>query len=115
ELAAVTYQWNPMLLPAQIALARVDLAHALTAAAIERLRTAIAHAENEVDSAQPRLVEARLWLAAAQATAGDCDNARTGARAALLTLRQNHLDAHPLLVAALKATGEAKSCGNLLP
>ncbi|MEO8804325.1 MAG: tetratricopeptide repeat protein, partial [Rudaea sp.] len=114
ELAAVAYQWNPMLLPAQIALARVDLAHARVAAASERLRTAIAHAENEVDSTQPRLLEARLWLADAEAAAGSCDTARASAQATVLTVRKNHLETHPLLAAALKATADSKPCGSLV-
>lgn len=101
-----------MLLPAQIALARIDFAKARAPKAIDRLRAAIDHAESEVDPAQPRLLDARLWLASAQAIAGDCDTSRSGAKSAMLTVRQNHLDSHPLLAAALKAAAESKGCSS---
>jgi tetratricopeptide (TPR) repeat protein/predicted Ser/Thr protein kinase len=114
ELSETAYRWNPIVLPANIALARVELAASRAPAAVARLNTAIEHAQSEVDPAQPRLLDARLWLAVAQAGAGQCDIARSGVKATILSVQQNQLTHHPLLAAATKAIGEAKVCGALV-
>jgi serine/threonine protein kinase len=113
EIKAVSYRWNPLLLPAHIALAQSELASSHAPAAVERLQTAITQADAEVESTQPRLLEARIWLATAQAAAGHCEIAHSVARTTMSTLQQNHLVDHPLLVAALHAMADSRHCGVL--
>jgi serine/threonine-protein kinase len=107
------YRWNPLLLPAQTALARIDLDAGRTAEARQRLQAAIAHAGKPVAGTQPYLLAARLWLAVANARFGACAPAREEARRAL-GLGARPLSApHPLHAAALRAAQAAGGCGNL--
>ena len=81
EIAATSYAWSAVLLPAQIALARTEIRDRKPLAAIERLRQAIAHAKPQVNPQSLRLFDAQLWLAIALARAGDCAAARQQADA----------------------------------
>ncbi len=104
-------RWSPMLLRAHIALARVDLARGNARPAHERLRSANAHAENEMESTHPRLLEARLWLALADADAGDCERAKAGARAAGELVSEYHLHMHPMVATAAAQLQRDEQCG----
>lgn len=77
------YAFNPLLLPAHVALARVDLARKETGKARQRLQRAIAEAhKQQLPRHDVRLLDARLWLALAN-VATDCASAQRDAAAAL--------------------------------
>ncbi|MEO5625308.1 MAG: hypothetical protein ABIQ70_04800, partial [Dokdonella sp.] len=109
-----TYRWNPLLLPAQTALARIDLDAGRFGEAAQRLRSAIAHAGEPVAEAQPYLLAARLWLAVADARAGRCGTARDGAHHALVLSGRPLTAPHPLHAAAIRAARDAGTCGDFL-
>jgi serine/threonine-protein kinase len=109
-----TYRWNPLLLPAQTALARIDLDAGHIREASERLRTAIAHAGEPVSDTQPYLLAARLWLAVADARAGDCAHAREGAHRVLELSGRPLAVPHPLHLAAMRAARAAGACGDIV-
>jgi serine/threonine-protein kinase len=108
------YRWNPLLLPAQTALARIDLDAGHAGEAAQRLRTAIAHAGAPVAESQPHLVAARLWLAVADVRANACGTAHVDAQRALEQSGRPLSDPHPLHVAAIRAAHAAGPCGDLL-
>ncbi len=96
---------HPQMLQVQVLLARVDLADH-PRAAITRLQSAIADAAQELPATHPRLLEASLWLAAAQAQAGDCDAARQERAGTLAEVHAAALDKHPLVAKAAAAMTE---------
>ena len=110
EIDAQRDRWNALLLPAHIALARVDLLAGHDRAAADRLRSAIPGAASEVQTAQPHLIEARLWLAASEAAARDCERSRADAAAAQAAIDARGLGDHPLLAAARAQLRSAPSC-----
>jgi eukaryotic-like serine/threonine-protein kinase len=67
------YALNPLLLPAQVALARTELRAGHVDAAASRLASAITAAKLEIDPTHPRLLEAQLWLAVALRRSGECE------------------------------------------
>ncbi|MEO7326921.1 MAG: serine/threonine-protein kinase [Dokdonella sp.] len=109
-----TYRWNPLLLPAQTALARIDLDAGQVNEAAQRLRIAIGRAGEPVAESQPYLLAAHLWLAVADARAGSCVSAREGARRALELGGRPLSAVHPLHAAAVRAARAAGTCGDLL-
>jgi serine/threonine-protein kinase len=113
QLEQDAYRWNPLLLAANVALARIDLADSHTDRAADRLRSAIEHAGDSLEPTQPYLLDARLWLAIADARAGRCDRARAGARDALVVVHHLAVNPHPLLTPALAALNAVTSCGSL--
>ncbi len=110
ELDAYGNPWNPWLLPAHIAIARIDLDSGHPQAAIVRLRSAIEHAGPEVDAAQIHLLAARIWLVIAEAGANHCDQAIADWRAAVETIRANNLEHHFLLSIPLTALRATPTC-----
>jgi tetratricopeptide (TPR) repeat protein len=74
------YRWNPLMLSAHVALARIDLDEGHADLAAARLESAIAHAGDPVEPSQPHLLNARLWLAVADTKVGQCDQARSTVR-----------------------------------
>jgi serine/threonine-protein kinase len=108
------YRWNPLLLPAQTALARIDLDAGHASEAAQRLRTAISHAGAPVAESQPYLVAARMWLAVADARGGACSAAREGAHRALEQSGRPLSAPHPLHAAVIGAARAAGTCGDLL-
>ncbi|MDR2214997.1 MAG: serine/threonine protein kinase, partial [Nevskiaceae bacterium] len=108
------YQWNPLLLPAHTALARVDLDAGRADEAARRLREAIAHAGVPVAETQPYLLAARLWLAVADAQGGSCDQARDEAQRTVALGQRPLADPHPLYAAAVRAARATEACGDLL-
>jgi serine/threonine-protein kinase len=110
ELDAQSDRWNPLLLPAHVALARIELTSARAAAAVTRLRNVIDRAQPDVEPAQMHLVEARLWLAAAEAQAGDCGRSLADAATAGALIDQNGLRDHPLLAAAQAQLQGERAC-----
>lgn len=113
EIATVNYRWSPFLLPAHVALARVELQRREPAAARERLRNVIKHASNQVQPMQPRLVNARLWLAVAEARSGNCVAASTEARSVLNVIEQHGLRSHPVLAAGIAELGRIADPGRI--
>jgi len=113
EIAAVSYRWTPFLLPAHVALARVELLNQQPASARERLRNATAKAKGEMHPAQPRLVDAHLWLAIAEARSGNCAAASAGARSMLRIVQEHRLNSHPILEPVLAELSKPTSCGRL--
>ena len=98
---------HPQMLQVQVLLARVDL-RTDPRAAIAGLQAAIADAAQELPATHPRLLEADLWLAAAQRLAGDCSAAATQRSATLEAVHGAGLDEHPLIrIAAAAAAGFA--------
>jgi hypothetical protein len=95
ELDALPLRWHPRVLPAHVALARMDLQRGDVAPALERLREAIAHAQPDVDASQVRLVEARLWFALAEGASGDCVRAAADAAAVEKDLHGEGAGKHP--------------------
>jgi eukaryotic-like serine/threonine-protein kinase len=106
EITAARYRWSPFLLPAHTALARVELMNRQPAAASKRLRAAIAKAKGEMDPAQPRLVDAQLWLAIAAAQSGNCAAASAFVRPVLRIIQEQQLTSHPILEPALAELGK---------
>ncbi len=102
--------WNAWLLPAQIAIARVDLDSGHRDAAIARLHSTIEHAQAETDPAQIHLLAARLWLTVAEAAAGQCDRASTNWRGVRELTRAPDLEHHPLLAPPLAALHDSFTC-----
>ncbi len=106
-LAVAPYRDHPALLPAQIFLARADLASGDPAAAAQRLRAAVAVSDTIADDS-PRMGEARLWLAVALAGQGDCAghlDALSQSRVAVA-----RWPGHPWLAAAMAAQPERGPC-----
>lgn len=112
ELDAQGNPWNPLLLPGNIAIARVDLLQGHAGAAANRLNSAVAHAVSEVDATQISLLSARIWLAIAATDAGNCDRATIERQAAVDAIHRSGLDDHPLLAAALAGLRQTKPCGS---
>ncbi|WP_300616472.1 serine/threonine-protein kinase [Dokdonella sp.] len=96
---------HPQMLQVQVLLARVDLERDPRAAAA-RLRAAVDPAAAELPALHPRLLEARLWLAAAQHRSGDCAGATASRLAADVGVREAGLGRHPLLQVARLAAGD---------
>ncbi|HET6632027.1 MAG TPA: serine/threonine-protein kinase [Rhodanobacteraceae bacterium] len=94
---------DPRVLAVDVALARIDLRAGAADAAARRLHAALADARAELGEIHPRVLEASLWLAVAQARCNALPQARTTATKALRLIRQQRLDHHPLLAAALAA------------
>jgi len=109
ELDAYDHRWNAWLLPAHIALARIDLDAGRADAAMARLRTAIASAKDEVDPAQLNLLVAQAWLAAAERHGGHCDASEGAVRE---TAHSQGIEQHALLVAAFHAIDAAGGCAS---
>lgn len=117
-LADYPYAFNPLLLPAQVALARSELAQGGTAvdAAAKRLRDTLAEAQRQALAANdPRVLEAQLRLAQAEAAGGRCDAARERAVAARRLATAHALDGHPLLRDALADTASLCVAAALKP
>ncbi len=110
EVDAQPDRWNALLLPAHIALARLELRAGENGAAANRLRSAIAGSESEVEMMQPHLIEARLWLAASEAAARDCERSRAEAAAAQAVIDAHGLADHPLLSAAQNQLRASPTC-----
>ncbi|MEO6690542.1 MAG: serine/threonine-protein kinase [Dokdonella sp.] len=111
ELDAQALPWHPRLLSAHVALARIDLHGGNVASAATRLRNAIAHTRDEVDPRQIHLVEARLWLAVAEAQLGNCDSAKAQAALVVALPDQEALLKHPLLSIARSRLRGISACG----
>ncbi|MGH8040439.1 MAG: tetratricopeptide repeat protein, partial [Rudaea sp.] len=103
-------RWNPWVLPANTAIARIDLDAGHADAAIARLRSAIEHVGGEVDATQVELLSAQEWLAVAEATVGECDLAGAQWHALHATLQAHGLEQHPLLVPAIAALRSVRAC-----
>ncbi len=104
-LADDRHAFNPLSLPAHVAVARGELAQGGTGvdAAAKRLRAALDEARRQrLDAADPRVIEAQLWLAQADAAAGRCEAAQTDAGAAKQLVRERGLASHPLVKEAFE-------------
>ncbi|HEX3897231.1 MAG TPA: serine/threonine-protein kinase [Rudaea sp.] len=104
SLDAQQNPWNPWLLPAHVAIARLDLSAGNREAANQRLQQAIAAASQEMEPTQIDLLAARVWFAAAQA------NGNFLRRDVLATVIAAHAERHPL-VAAPPAASHRGACG----
>lgn len=100
---------HPQMLQVQILLARVDMEGDPRAAAA-RLQAAIDPAATELPTMHPRLLEARLWLAAAQQRSGNCAAAAATLTSAHADVREARLDQHPLLRVARLSVSDSGSC-----
>ena len=114
ELDADANPWNPWLLRAHIALARIDLEAGRSEAAADRLRRASANAAPEVDPAQLNLLLAQAWLAAAERRTGKCAASDALRREVRETARAQGLEAHPMLLEALRATDAENACAAIV-
>ncbi len=110
EVDAQRDRWNALLLPAHIALARLDLLTGHGGASAVRLRSAIASAESEVQQIQIHLVEARLWLAASEAAVRDCARSRSDVADAQAIIDAQGLGDNLLLSAAQKQLRAGAPC-----
>jgi serine/threonine-protein kinase len=108
-LDADANRWNPWLLPAHVALARVDIEAGRADAAAGRLRDAIAQAEHEVDAAQIHLRLARAWLSVAAAVGGRCNDAQASWRRASAAVAEPVSDTDARFAAA-RARLRATAC-----
>ena len=91
-----SYRDSALVLPAHVALARVDLNHGRASDAARRLARINDAVVDQVDTQRPRFVEARLWQAAAQAVAGNCDEGKR-----IIKAQSRVLDAAPLQSGAI--------------
>ena len=112
--AAAIAQDNPQLLWVHTILARLDLDAGLNSEAAERLGRSIMSASRELPSTHPRIVEASLWKAVAEARSEQCPQANRDAAAAMSNVRQSELLQHPMLADAIKTLTAEKKCGPLL-
>jgi tetratricopeptide (TPR) repeat protein len=110
ELDGYDNRWNPWLLPAHIALARIDLDAGKSAAAVARLRQATASAAPEIDPAQLNGLLAQAWLAIAERRDGQCAAAETMQHAVRDAALVQGLDGHPLLREAFRVMDMANAC-----
>jgi hypothetical protein len=115
ELDAFDNAFSTWLLPAQVALARLDLDAGNAAPAVARLRRSIASATPEVDPAQLNLVLAETWLSIAEHRSGQCAAAQTDAQRVREKLRTHALETHPALAAAVRALDAASACAAPVP
>ena len=109
ELDAYDNRWNPWLLPAHIALARIDLDAGRSEAASRRLRQSIAAAKSEVDPAQLNLLLAQAWLVVVERRGGHCESSGASVHEAA---RAQGIENHPLLSAAFGAIDSAAACAS---
>jgi serine/threonine-protein kinase len=94
---------HPALLPAHVALARIELRRGEAASALGRLQRAIGRAiAGGVDPEAPRVRQAHGWHAAAAAMAGACADARQSMQASRAALAPGQ-PTHPLLAQAWAA------------
>jgi serine/threonine-protein kinase len=94
---------HPALLPAHVALARIELRRGEAASAMGRLQRAIGRAiAGGVDPEAPRVRQAHGWHAAAAAVAGACADARQSMQASRAALAPGQ-PTHPLLAQAWAA------------
>jgi serine/threonine-protein kinase len=103
DLAEVASRDDPMLLWVHTLLAQVELLQHEPGKARARLASAIQRAGAELQTAHPRMLMARLWLAVATAQAGHCADAAAQVQATHRLILANHLTAHPALAAASAA------------
>lgn len=111
-LAAQPAPWNPLLLPANIALARIDLHHRRATQALARLDDAVAVAAAEIAAGGVRMIDAQLWRAVATGEAGDCAAARLMG-VSVRTGIEIHAK-HALLRSSIEAARNTPTCGDLL-
>ncbi len=104
EVDTASYRGSAILLPAQVALARVDLAHGRAQAAAQRLQAAIQGAEGEVADTAPRLIAAKAWLARALAALGRCADAGLTYQRAHEVAVADDIVEHPLIADVLSAS-----------
>jgi|GEM_PF-430717 len=98
-------QGHPALIPAQIALARVELIRAVPAQAAARLQQAINDATaHSVLADSPRVAQAQAWLAVALASKGDCKSGELA-----YSKIKGHID-HPLVKVALSEYASIELC-----
>lgn len=115
HLGGIANRHDPHLLWVYTLLAQVELQEGEAAQARVTLERAIQQASAELPPAHPRRLAAQLWLAVADARAGDCPNAATQAQAARKIMDAEHLDAHPELAGARTTLSRpAAACGVLL-
>ncbi|HEY3519792.1 MAG TPA: serine/threonine-protein kinase [Rhodanobacteraceae bacterium] len=115
DLSEVAARSDPQLLWVQVLLAQVELQHGQAMQARARLSQAIERAGAELQPAHPRMLMARLWLSAAAAQAGDCNDAKAQAQAARRLLEANHLASHPEFAGADAALRRpVAGCGAVL-
>jgi serine/threonine-protein kinase len=115
DLAAVAGRDDPVLLWVQTLLARVELLHGKPGSARVRLEQALRRAEPELQPSHPRRLSAQLWLAAAEARAGDCPGAAAQGQAARKLIDANHLASHLELAAASAASNDAIASCKVVP
>jgi serine/threonine-protein kinase len=115
HLGGIANRRDPHLLWAYTLLAQVELQEGEPARARVNLEHAIQQASAELPPAHPRRLAAELWLAVAEARAGDCSDATTQARAAQTIMDANGLGAHPELAGARAVLGKpVAGCGVVL-
>jgi len=86
------YGWNALLLPAHIAVARIDLVAGDAKAATARLREAIREAQTQgLADDQRYLLSAQLWLAVSSVDSANCGVSRALARPVLGLIRDRQL------------------------
>lgn len=69
------YRFNVLLLPARIALFRLDLQHGAKDVTSNALAEALSRIDAAVPATHPFVQEARLWMAVLKAKQGDCMSA----------------------------------------
>lgn len=115
DLAEVAGRHDPMLLWVHTLLAQVELLHHRPEIARARLTDAIRRAGGELQPSHPRRLAAQLWLAVAEAEAGDCTGAVAQIQTARAIIDTNGLAGHPEFGGARNALGHPLgSCGVLM-
>ncbi len=108
---AVAERDNPELLWVDTILARLQLQRGETTATRRRLSTAVAKASAELDPSHPRRIESQLWLALADARAGDCERAIARTHALFAMISSSGMANHPFFVASREALRKETTCG----
>jgi serine/threonine-protein kinase len=115
HLAEVVGRHDPLLLWVYTLLAQVELQKGEPVQARVNLEHAIQQASAELPPTHPRRLAAQLWLAVAEARAGDCSDAAKQAQGARKIMDANGLSSHPELVGARAALSQpVASCGAVL-
>ena len=115
HLAEVAGRHDPLLLWVYTLLAQVELQKGEPVQARVHLEHAIQQASAELPPTHPRRLTAQLWLAVAEARAGDCSDATQQAQGARKIMDANGLTSHPELAGARAALSQpVASCGVVL-
>ncbi|TAG47472.1 MAG: serine/threonine protein kinase [Betaproteobacteria bacterium] len=110
ELNTQSYRTSAFVLPAQVALARVELSNADFQAAFDRLDESLAAMAAQMDATAPRLVEAKLWRVVSLFQLNRCQEGLASLESILNGNNARLTKSHPLLDTAYTQIETRTNC-----